>query len=150
MKFSRAIQKRALNGMKSKASLGNEAPGFSTASGNDGTPCAQHDANASSTESHFPCTRGTLTAHHLAQLKTSLTHHLIKKTLRQKSEIQRFQLHIFEQYGVIPRKNKPNPVAKSSNWVMPIYAPCLSFGYFSCGSCVLKRSFQRCLETCDS
>ena len=64
MKFSRAIQKRAFNGMKSKASLGNEAPGFSTASGNDGTPCAQHDANASSAESHFPCTLGTLTAHH--------------------------------------------------------------------------------------
>ena len=67
MKFSRAIQKRALNGMKSKASLGNEVPGFSTASDNDGTPCAQHDANASSAETQFPCTLGTLTAHHLAQ-----------------------------------------------------------------------------------
>ena len=82
---------RAFNGMKSEASLGNEAPGFSTASGNNGSPCA-HDANASS-----PNTLGTLTAHHLAKsLKTW------SKKLRQKSELQWFQLNIFEQYGVVP------------------------------------------------
>lgn len=61
------------------------------------------------------------------------------KIFRQKSEIQWFQLNIFEQYGVVSRKNKNRPTAPCAH----IYAPCLSFGYFSCGSCVLKRSVQK-------